>query len=103
MSGHQYRRHITTLTKLRLSNYKLAIETGRYLRPYKKPVKRICPICKLEMEDEYNCIETVCPAYQEKRNVVTVFDNLKNEHLIRVIKMSPNEIFMFLIRSRLLK
>ena len=49
------------------------------------------------MEDEYNCNETVCPAYQEKRNVVTVFDNLKNEHLIRVKKMSPNEIFMFLI------
>lgn len=49
------------------------------------------------MEMEYNCIETVRPAYQEKRNVVTVFDNLKNEHLIRVNKMSPNEIFMFLI------
>ena len=51
------------------------------------------------MEDEYNCNETVCPAYQEKRNVVTVFDNLKNEHLIRVKKMSPNEIFMFINKS----
>ena len=42
-----------------------------------------------------NCISG--PAYQEKRNVVTVFDNLKNEHPIEVNKMSPNEIFMFLI------
>ena len=29
------------------------------------------------MEDGYNCIKTVCPAYQEKRNLVTVLDNLK--------------------------
>ena len=39
-------RHRITLTKLRLSNHKLAIETGRYVRPYKKPEERICPICK---------------------------------------------------------
>ena len=49
------------------------------------------------MEMECDCIETVRPAYQEKRNVVTVFDNLKNEHPIEVNKMSPNEIFTFLI------
>ena len=82
------------LTKLRLSNHELAIETGRYLRPFKKPEERIRPMFKLEMEDEYHFL-TLCPAYQEKRNVV--FDNLKNEHLIRGNKISPNEIFMFLI------
>ena len=43
------------------------------------------------MEMEYDCIETVRPAYQEKRNVVTVFDNLKNEHPIEVNKMSPTK------------
>ena len=52
-----------------------------------------------EMEMEYDCIETVRPAYQEKRNVVTVFDNLKNEYPIEVNKMSPNEIFMFFNKS----
>ena len=41
-------------TKLRLSNHKLAIETGRYSRPFKKPAERICPICNIEMEDEYH-------------------------------------------------
>ena len=87
-------RHRITLTKLRLSNHELAIETGRYLRPVKKPEERICPMFKLEMEDEYHFL-TVCPAYQEKRNVV--FDNVKNEHLIRGNKISPNEILMFLI------
>ena len=40
------------LTKLRLSNHKLTIETERYSRPFKKPEERICPICKIEMEDE---------------------------------------------------
>ena len=83
-----------TLTKLRLSNHVLAIETGRYLRPFQKPEERICPMFKLEMEDEYHFL-TLCPAHQEKRNVL--FDNLKNEHLIRGNKISPNEIFMFLI------
>ena len=50
------------------------------LRPYKKPEERICPICKLEVEDQYPFF-TVCPTYQEKRNVL--FNNLKNEHLER--------------------
>ena len=45
-------RHRITLTKLRLSDHKLAIETGRYVRPYKKPEERICPICKKDVEDE---------------------------------------------------
>ena len=58
------------LTKLRLSNHKLAIETGRYSRPFKKPAKRTCPICKTEMENEYR---------------------------IKISRMSPNRIFIFLI------
>ena len=35
-------RHRMTLTKLRLSNHKLTIETDRYLRSYKKPEERMC-------------------------------------------------------------
>ena len=45
---------LVALTKLGLSNHKLAIETGRYSRPFKKPAERTCPICKIEMEDEYH-------------------------------------------------
>ena len=46
-------RHRRALTKLRLSNHKLAIETGRsYSRPFKKPEERICLICKIEIKDE---------------------------------------------------
>ena len=58
--------HRIALTKLRLSNHKLAIETRRYSRPFKKPAERICPICKIEMEDEYHFLN-IRPAYQEKR------------------------------------
>ena len=54
-------RHRIALTKLRLSNRKLAIETGRYSRPFKKHPKRTCPICKIEMEDEYHFLN-ICPA-----------------------------------------
>ena len=41
-------RHRIALTKLRLTNHKLAIGTGRYPRPFKKPAGRICPICKID-------------------------------------------------------
>ena len=63
-------RHRIALTKLRLSNHKLVIETGRYSRPFKKPAERICPICKIEMEDEYHFIN-ICPGYWEKNMFVT--------------------------------
>ena len=59
-------RNRIALTKLRLSNHKLAIDTRRYSRPFKKPAERICPICKIEMEDEYHFLN-ICFAYQEKR------------------------------------
>ena len=59
-------RHRIALTKLRLSNHKLAIETGSYSRPFKKLAERICLICKIEMEDEYHSLN-ICSANQEKR------------------------------------
>ena len=87
-------RHRIALTKLRLSNHKLAIETGRYSRPFKKLAERTCPICKVEMEDEYRFLN-ICPAYQEKRS--SLLDYLENEYRIKMSRMSPNRIFMFLI------
>ena len=77
-----------------LSNHKLAIETGRYSRLFKKPAERTCPICKIEMEDEYHFLN-ICPAYQEKR--CSLLDYLEKEYRITISRMSPNRIFMFLI------
>ena len=73
-----------TLTKLCRSNHKLAIETGRYVRPYKKPEERICPICKKNVEDEIHFL-TLCPTYQEKRS--TLFEYLNKEYRISVNRM----------------
>ena len=61
--------HRITLTKLRLSNHKLAIESGRYVRPYKKPKERICSISKKDVEGEIH-FSTLCPAYQEKKSTL---------------------------------
>ena len=87
-------RHRITLTKLRLSNHKLAIETGRYVRPYKKLEERICPICKKDVEDEIYFL-TLCPAYQEKRS--TLFEYLNKEYTISVNRMEPDDVFLLLI------
>ena len=87
-------RHRITLTKLRLSNHKLAIETGRYVRRYKKPEERICPICKKGVEDEIH-ISTLCPANQETRS--TLFQNLNNEYRISVNRMAPDDVFLLSI------
>ena len=87
-------RHRIALTKLRLSNHKLAIETGRYSRPFKKPAERTCPICKIEMEDESHFLN-ICSAYQEER--CSLLHYLEKEYIIKISRMSPNRTFMFLI------
>ena len=86
--------HRITLTRLCLSNHKLAIETGCYSRPFKKPEERICPICKIEIGEEYHFLN-ICPAYHEKRCLL--LDNLVKEYRVKISRMSPNKIFMFLI------
>ena len=52
--------HRVAITKLRLSNHKLATETGQYVKPYQPPDQRICPLRKTGSEDEehflMNCI-----------------------------------------------
>ena len=83
-----------TLTKLRLSNHNLAIETGRYVRPYNKPKERICPISKKDVEDERHFL-TLCPAYQEKRS--TLFEYLNKKYRISVDRMAPDNVFLLLI------
>ena len=56
--------HRVAITKLRLSNHKLAIETGRYVKPYQSPDQRICPLCKTGLEDEEHFLMN-CIAYRD--------------------------------------
>ena len=87
-------RHRTTMTKLRLSNHRLAIETGRYIRPYKKPNERICPLCKKEAEDEKHFLIS-CSVYQEKQK--SLFECLSNKFKLPIVKMSTENIFLLLL------
>ena len=73
----------------------MAIETVRYVRPYKKPEERICPICKKDVKDEIHFL-TLCPAYQEKRS--TLFEYLNKEYRISVNRMAPDDVFLLLIK-----
>ena len=46
------------------------------------------------MEDKYHFVN-ICPAYHEKR--YSLLDYLEKEYKIKISRMSPNKIFMFLI------
>ena len=72
----------------------MAIETGRYVRPYKKPEERLCPIFRKDEEDEIHFL-TLCPEYQEKRS--TLFKYLNKEYKISVNRMAPDDVFLLLI------
>ena len=53
------------LTRWRLSNHNLAIETGRYTRPYTERRDRVCTMCNF-VEDERHVIY-MCPRYDDLR------------------------------------
>ena len=57
------------VTRWRLSNHSLNIETGRYTRPYTERPERVCTMCTTVVEDEHHVI-FICPRY----------DNLRTEH-----------------------
>ena len=74
------------------NDHKLAIETGH--SNLQKELAQFVKWSKIEMEDEYNFLN-IYPAYQEKRS--SLLDYLEKEYRIKISRMSPNRIFMFLI------
>ena len=54
------------VTRWRLSNHSLNIETGRYTRPYTERPERVCTMCKTLVEDEHHVI-FICPRYNDLR------------------------------------
>ena len=87
-----YRRIIT---RWRLSNHQLKIETGRYARPYVPREARRCVFCNL-LEDEDHVI-FVCPIYQPIRvkytrlltdnNSISMILNPNNNMVVDVAKL----------------
>ena len=89
--------HRVAITKLRLSNHKLAIETGRYVKPYQPPDQRICPLCKTGLEDEEHFLMN-CIAYRDPRR--ELFNTLKKETNLFLDSMTPSSAFATLISMR---
>ena len=77
--------HRVAITKLRLSNHKLAIETGRYVKPYQPPDQRICPLCKTGIEDEEHFLMN-CLAHRDPRR--ELFNTLKSSAFATLISMN---------------
>ena len=57
------------LTRFRLSNHTLLIETGRYARPRIDRNERKCFKCENEIEDEFHFV-TICPLYDQERVIL---------------------------------
>ena len=73
------------ITTLRLSNHKLAIETGRYAKPYQPPDQRICPLCKTKKEEEEHFLMN-CIVYRDPRR--ELFNKLNKETNLFLDSMS---------------
>ena len=77
--------HRVAITKLRLRNYKLAIGTRRYAKPYQPPDQRICPLCKTKKEEEEHFLMN-CIVYRDPRR--ELFNKLKTETNLFLDSMS---------------
>ena len=53
------------ITRWRLSNHNLMIETGRYMTPYTSREQRLCTLCQ-SIKDEHHAI-FICPRYTDLR------------------------------------
>ena len=80
--------HRVAITKLRLSNHKQAIETGRHVKPYQPPDQRIFPLCKSGLEDPYK---------DPRREL---FNTLKKETNLFPVSMTPSPAFPTLISMK---
>ena len=60
-------KHKIGLCRFRVSSHNLMIEKGRHYRPKLERHDRICPCCKLTVEDECHFL-TECPIYTNERN-----------------------------------
>ena len=76
-------------------NHRLPIETGRYMRPYKKPNERICHLCKKHAEDGKHSVLFSCPVNQGKRK--SMFECICKEFKIPIVKMLTENMFLLLL------
>ena len=80
------------LTKFRISNHELRVETGRYAKPKLPRDERYCQICNTNnVEDEFHFL-LKCPAYHDQRS--TLFNSLGI-----IENTAPSDLFVELMSS----
>ena len=84
----------TLLSKFRLSDHRLEVETGRYHRPKKNPEERICTKCNI-LEDEIHCLMT-CDINTEIRE--QLFEEIEHQHPI-FRHMNTKDQFIYLMQN----
>ena len=82
------------LTRLRISAHKLAIESGRYTRPYTPVYERKCKLCDIvSIEDEKHFL-TECNFFRNEREVLY---KSAAEHCILFTEMSDMNKLIYLL------
>ena len=84
-------KHRCAMTKLRLSNHPLLIETGRHCKIERQ--LRFCPFCPTMIEDEIHFL-VQCPTYNEMR------DKLLTKHILANVKITDNHKFHDILRQK---
>ena len=78
---HRNRKERVAMTKLRVSDHKLAIEQGRHTRPLTPREERFCHMCSTKVEDETHFF-TNCTMYGNKdtfwQKIYTKFPHVAN-------------------------
>ena len=92
-------RHRVTLTKLRISDHRLKVETGRYTRPYTELERRVCEQCNDGIEDEAHFLLS-CPKYNEERQ--TIFDLVKSRSKTNLLELNNEERLKFFLDPKIL-
>ena len=90
-------KHRIALSRFRLSNHSLWIEKGRHTKPITDKKKRLCDLCKIEIEDEKHFL-LICPLYSPKRiilenacrNTCSRYDSLDSEQKFIFIMSNEN-------------
>ena len=88
-------KHRTSMTKLRISAHRLAIETGRYCQPVRPLETRTCNHCINVIEDEYHFLME-CTAYDKQRKILFNKIHSKCEQFIQ---LNSQDKFLYLLTS----
>ena len=89
------RNYARALTRLRISAHNLAIERGRYTRPYTPPDERICPHCPNNIQDEQHFL-LVCSKYNNDRQIL--FDAIKDTCPM-FANLSTSGMFIYMLNA----